>query len=112
MNFAILREEEEAAMEFPSIQKLLIKKIKIAGNNPQIRLWWYDVLTSRPPPLPKNEEKHREETLDSVQEGWLEQEWARTMPQVINEILQKNLTSIRNPTATRTSHATEGIEWI
>jgi len=34
------------------------------------------------------------------------------MPQVINEILQKNLTSIRNPTATRTSHATEGIQWI
>jgi len=36
MNFAILREEEEAATEFPSILKLLIKKIKIAGNNPQI----------------------------------------------------------------------------
>ena len=37
MNFAILREEEDAATEFPSILKLLIKKIKIAGNNPQIR---------------------------------------------------------------------------
>jgi len=36
MNFAILREEEEAATEFPSILRLLIKKIKIAGNNPQI----------------------------------------------------------------------------
>jgi len=36
MNFAILREEEEAATEFPSILKRLIKKIKIAGNNPQI----------------------------------------------------------------------------
>jgi len=32
-----LREEEEAATEFPSILRLLIKKIKIAGNNPQIR---------------------------------------------------------------------------
>ena len=28
MNFAILREEEEAAMEFPSILKLLFKKNK------------------------------------------------------------------------------------
>jgi len=62
--------------------------------------------------MPKNEEKHREEILDRIEEGWLEEEWARTMPQVINEILQKNLTSIRNPTATRTSHATEGIQWI
>jgi len=112
MNFAILREEEEAATEFPSILKLLIKKIKIAGNNPQIRQWWYDVMTSRPPPLPKNEEKHREEILDRVEVGWLEEEWARTMPQVINKILQMNLTSIRNPTATRTSYATEGIQLI
>jgi len=111
MNSAILIEEEEAATEFPSILKLLIKKIKIAGNKPQIRQWRHDVMTSRPPPLPKNEEKHREEILDRVEEGWLE-EWAITMPQVIHEILQKNLTTIRNPTATRTSHATEGIQWI
>jgi len=34
------------------------------------------------------------------------------MPQVINKILQKYSTSIRNPTVTRTSHATEGIQWI
>jgi len=34
------------------------------------------------------------------------------MPQVIYEILQKDLTTIRNPTATRTSHATEGLQWI
>jgi len=91
MNFAILREEEEAATEFPSILKLLIKKIKIAGNNPQIQQWWYDVMTSRPPPLPKNEEKYREEILDRVEEGWLEEDWTRTMPQAINEVLQKNL---------------------
>ena len=88
MNFAILREEEDAATEFPSILKLLIKKIKIAGNNAQIRQWWYDVMTSQPPPLPKIEEKHGEEILDRVEEGWLEEEWARTMPQTINEILQ------------------------
>ena len=53
MNHAILREEEDAATEFPSILKLLMKKIKIASNNPVTRLWWYDVMTSRPPPLPK-----------------------------------------------------------
>jgi len=55
MNFAILREKEEAATEFPSILRLLIKKIKIAGNKPQIRQWWYDVMILRPPPLPKHE---------------------------------------------------------
>ena len=102
----------DEATEFPSILKLLIKKIAIAGNNPQIRQSWYDVRTSQTPPLPKNEKKHREEIRARVEEGWLEEKWARTMPQVINEILQKNLTSIRNPTATRTSHATEGIQWI
>ena len=56
MNFAILREEEETATEFPSILRLLIKKIIIAGNNSQIRQWWYDVMTLRPPPLSKHEE--------------------------------------------------------
>jgi len=35
MNFAILREEEEAATEFPSVLRLLIKKIKIAGKIPR-----------------------------------------------------------------------------
>jgi len=44
MNQAILREEEDAATEFPSILKLLIKKIHITGNNPLIRQWWYDVM--------------------------------------------------------------------
>jgi len=53
---------------------------KLAGNNPQIRQWLYDMMTSRPPPLPKNKEKHREDILDRVEEGWLEEEWARTMP--------------------------------
>ena len=53
MNQAILKEEEDAATEFPSILKLMIKKISITGNNPLTRLWWYDVMTSRPPPLPK-----------------------------------------------------------
>jgi len=37
--------------------------------------------------MPKNEGKNREEILDRVEEGWLEEEWARTMPQVMNEIL-------------------------
>ena len=92
--------------------KLLIKKIHITGNNPLIRQWWYDVMTSRLPPLPKNEEKHREEILDRVEEGWLEEDWTRTMPHLLNKLLQKNLTITRNPTSTRVSHATERIQWI
>jgi len=112
MNHAILREEEDAATEFPSILKLLINKINITGNNPLIRQWWYDVMTSRPPPLPKNEEKHREEILDRVEEGWLEEDWTRTMPHLLNELLQENFTFTRNPTSTRVSHATEGIQSI
>jgi len=36
INHAILREEEDAATEFPSILKLLLKKINITGNNPLI----------------------------------------------------------------------------
>jgi len=112
MNHAILSAEEDAATEFPSILKLLIKKITITGNNPLIRQWWYDVMTSRPPPLPKNEEKHREEILDRVEEGWLEEDWTRTMPHLISGLLQENFTSTRNPTSTRVSHVTEGIQWI
>jgi len=37
LDSANLTEEDEAATKFPSILKSLIKKIKIAGNNPQIR---------------------------------------------------------------------------
>jgi len=69
-------------------------------------------MTLRPLPLPKHEEKHREDMLDRVEEGWQEEDWAITMPQAINEILQKYSTSIRNPSVTRTAHATEGIQWI
>jgi len=39
MDTAILREEEEATTELPSLLKLLIKKTRILGNNPQIREW-------------------------------------------------------------------------
>ena len=69
MNHAILREEEDADTEFPSILKLLIEKINITGNNPLIRQWWYDVMTSQPPPLPKKVEEYREKILDRVEEG-------------------------------------------
>jgi len=112
MNLIILKEEEDAATEFPSILRLLIKKISIAGNKTQIRQWWYDTMTLRPPPLPKHEGKHREEILERVEQGWNEADWAVTMPKVINEILHQYPISIRNPTVTRTSHATEGIQWI
>ena len=62
-----------------------------------------------PTPLLKHEETHREEILDQVEEGWLEEDCAITMPQVINEILQKCSSSTRHQTVARTSHATEGI---
>jgi len=89
MNHAILREEEDAATEFPSILKLLIKKINITSNNPLTRQWWNDVMTSRPPPLPTNEEKYREEILDRVEEGWIEEDWTRTMPRLLNALVPK-----------------------
>ena len=112
MNLVIWKMKEEAATEISSILKLLIKKISLAGNKTQIRQWWYDAMTRRPPPLPKHEEKHREEILDRVEEGWHESDWVITMPQTIHEILQKYSTSIRNPTVTRKSYATEGKQWI
>jgi len=112
MDSAILTEEEEAATEFPSILKLLIKKIKIAGNNPQIRQWWYEVMSTRPPPLPKNEGKYREEILDRIEEGWQGEERAIIMPQIVNAILHKNLSTTRTLTTTRTSHETDGTQWI
>jgi hypothetical protein len=39
MHLAILKEEEDAATEFPSLLKLLSKKIMISGNNSLIRQW-------------------------------------------------------------------------
>jgi len=91
MDFAILVVEEEAATEFPSILKLLIKKSRISGNNPQIRQWWYEVMSTRPPPLPKNEDRYREEILDHIEEGWQGEELAINMSQIIHEILHQNL---------------------
>ena len=65
MHLDILKEEEDAATEFPSLLKLLSKKITISGNRSLTRQWWYDVMTSRPPPLPKNSEIFREGILPS-----------------------------------------------
>jgi len=112
MDSAILREEEEAVIEFPSILKLLIKKTTLFGNNPQIREWWYEVMSIRPPPLPKNEEKYREEILDRIKEGWQGEEWAINMTQIVNEILRQNLLTTKTPPATRTNHEVDGIQWI
>ena len=69
-------------------------------------------MTSRPPPLPKNIEKCREEILDRVEEEWQEEDWTTTMPQMISEILQKNFTLTRDLTSTRAPHAVEGVQWI
>ena len=112
MNHAILKEEEDAATEFPSILKLLIKKINITGNNPLTRQWWYDVMTSRPPPLPKKEENNREIILDRVEEGWIEEDWSRTMPRLLNDLLQEKFISASKPTSTRVSCVNEGVQWI
>ena len=98
MNHAILKEEEDAATEFPSILKLLIKKISITGNNPLTRQWWYDVMTLRPPPLPKKEENNRTTILDRVEEGWLEEDWSSTMPRLLKELLQEKFFLARKPT--------------
>ena len=111
-NLIILKQEGKAVTEFPFILRLLIKKMSIAGNKPKIRQWWYDAMTLHPPALPKHEEKHREEILDRVEGGWHEADWAVTMLNVIKEILHQYPISTRNPTVTRTSHATEGIQWI
>jgi len=69
-------------------------------------------MTSRPPPLPKNEEEYKEEMLDRVEEGWLEGNWTRTMPHLLNELLQKNFNFTRKPSSTRVSHVVEGVQWI
>ena len=42
----------------------------------------------------------------------IEEDWTRTMPRLLNELLQKKFTSTRKPTSTRVSHATEGVQWI
>jgi len=69
-------------------------------------------MTSRPPPLPKNIKKCKEEILDRVEEGWQEEDWTTTMPQMISELLQKNFTFTRNLNPTRAPHAAEGVQWI
>jgi len=69
-------------------------------------------MSTRPPPLSKNEEKYTEEILDRIEEGWQGKEWAINMLQVANEILHLNLLTTRTPPATRTSHETDGIQWI
>ena len=112
MNQAILKEEEDAATEFPSILKLLIKKISITGNNPLTRQWWYDVMTLRPPPLPKKEEHIRETILDRVEEGWTAEDWSSTMPRLLNDLLQEKFIPANKPTLNRVSWANEGVQWI
>jgi len=109
---AILREEEDAATEFPTLLKLLTNKTRICGNNSQTREWWYEMMSIRPTPLSKNEENYREETLDRIEKGRQGEEWAIDMPQIVNKILQQNLLTARNPPATGINHAADGIQWI
>ena len=69
-------------------------------------------MSIRPPPLPKNEGKYREEILDRIEEGWQGEEWVVNMPQIANAILHQNLLTTRTPPATRTSYEADGIQWI
>jgi len=84
----------------------------ITGNNPLTRQWRYDVMTSRPPPLPKKEEYNRETILDRVEEGWLEEDWSSTMPRLLNDLLQEKFISASKPTSKCVSYANEGVQWI
>jgi len=70
------------------------------GNNPQIQQWWYEVMSTRPPLLPKNEEKYREEILDRIEKGWQGEEWAINMPQIAKEIFHQILPTKKTPPAT------------
>ena len=113
MHLSILREEEDSATEFPSILKLLSKKITISGNNSLTRQWWYDVMTSQPPPLPKNLEKSRENILDRVEEGWQEEDWATTMPKLIGTVTSAGKLHLHeeldlNPRTTRSGRSAMG----
>ena len=69
-------------------------------------------MTSRPTPLPKKEENNREIIFDRVEEGWIEEDWTRTMPRLLNDLLQEKLISTSKPTSTRVSHVNEGVQWI
>ena len=112
MNLDILKEEEDAATELPSLLKLLSKKITVSGNSSLIRKWWYEVMTLRPPPLPQNSETRRENILDRVEEGWQDENWVTTMPKLIYTLLQENPTSTRNLPPARVSHAAKGVQWV
>ena len=112
INLDIQKEEEDAATELPSLLKLLSKKITLSGNSSLTRKWWYEVMTSRPPPLPKNSELLRESILDRVEEGWQEEDWVTTMPKLICTLLQENPTSTRNLPPDRVSHAAKGVQWV
>ena len=68
-------------------------------------------MSIRPPPLPKNEEKYREEILDRIEEGWQGEEWAINVPKIANEILHQNLLT-RTPPATRTEEEEEEEEML
>jgi len=105
----ILREEEDAATEFPSLLKLLTKNPRIFGNNACIREWWCEVMSERPPPIPKSEEKYRKEILDRIEQGWHDEEWAIGIPRIVNEILSRNLFTTRTPPVNREA---DGIPWI
>jgi len=68
-------------------------------------------MATKPPPLAKREEKHREEILDLIEEEWRAEEWATHIPKIIYEILLRNLFETRAPQAAWTDRAADGIQW-
>jgi len=47
-----------------------------------------------------------------VEEGWIEGDWSRTMPRLLNDLVQEKFISTSKPTSTCVSHVNEGVQWI
>jgi len=57
-------------------------------------------MTESPPPVAKRDGKYREEILERIEEGWQAEEWATSIPQIVNELLLRNLFQTRTPQVT------------
>jgi len=60
--------------------------------------WWQKGLPPQQNVI-KNE-KYREEILERIEEGWQAEEWATSIPQIVNELLLRNLFQTRTPQVT------------
>ena len=69
-------------------------------------------MSERTPPPIKKRENYIEEILDRIEEGWQDEEWAISIPRIVNEVLCRNLFAIRTPLVNQTEQAADGIQWI